>query len=226
MHRNSEVCSCVSGVTHDVNNLLGAAMAYAELVSFDEGISDDSKKMLSQVVDGITKCSRLISSLTSISRKERPDINLVAPQQLMDEVLVLRDYEFKVRQITVERNFEINTGTLAVDLPKLKMALVFLLVNAQDAVENTAQKRVKVTVGNAGDDVYFDIWDSGPGLNSEQTEAAFDAFQTSWSDGTHMGLGLFSARKIAEFHGGSLTYTQERGFRLLIKRDNGLMQMA
>ena len=32
LHRYAQVGKCVNGVTHDINNLLGAAMAYAESI--------------------------------------------------------------------------------------------------------------------------------------------------------------------------------------------------
>lgn len=222
LHRRAQVGGCVSGIAHDINNLLGAAMAYAELVSYDEGISPDSAKMLNQVVDGISKCSRLVSTLTSISRRDRLDVSLASPEQLVDEVIVLRDYEFKLKRVAVERIVAADLPTISVDMAKLKLALVFLLVNAQEALESTDDKKVRITLDHEDGNVRFHVWDSGPGLSPEGVEEAFTPFQTSWPDGDHMGLGLYSARKIAELHGGDLTYTLEGGFCLRIKRDSGL----
>ena len=226
LHRHAQVGGCVSGIAHDINNLLGAAMAYAELVSYDEGISPDSVKMLNNVIEGITKCSALVSSLTSISRKDRMDINLTSPEQLMDDALVLRDYELKIQRIAVEKSYQSDVAAIPADLAKLKLALLFLLINAQQALEAAEAKEIKVSVGNTDGGIYFDIWDSGPGLSPELAEKAFEPFQTSWPDDQHMGLGLYSARKIAELHQGTLDYDPERGFRLYIKRDNGLLNLG
>lgn len=226
LHRHAQVGGCVSGIAHDVNNLLGAAMAYAELVSYDEGVSPDSVKMLNNVIEGITKCSALVSSLTSISRKDRMDINLTSPEQLMDDALVLRDYELKIQRIAIEKNYQSDVAAIPADLAKLKLALLFLLINAQQALETSESKLVKVSVGNMDGGIYFDIWDSGPGMSPDVAEKAFEPFQTSWPDSQHMGLGLYSARKIAELHQGTLDYEPERGFRMFIKRDNGLLNLS
>ena len=51
LHRHAQVGGCVSGIAHDINNLLGAAMAYAELAALDEGVSPDTSRMLEQIVD-------------------------------------------------------------------------------------------------------------------------------------------------------------------------------
>jgi len=223
LHRRAQVGGCVNGIAHDINNLLGAAMAYAELVSYDEGISPDSAKMLSQVVDGIAKCSRLVSSLTSIARKDKMDVNLASPEHLVDEVLVLRDYEFKLKRVAVERIYAANLPTVSVDMAKLKVALLFLLINAQEALEAADEKKVRVSVDYEDGRVSFGVWDSGGGLGPDDIDRAFEPFHTSWPDGDHMGLGLYSARSIAEMHGGGLTYDPGQGFRLEIKRDNGLL---
>lgn len=224
LHRYAQVGKCVNGVTHDINNLLGAAMAYAELASFDERISPDTNRMLGQIVDGITKCSQLISSLTSIARRERLDINLVAPERLMEEVLVLRDYELKMKQIAVEKYYSPDVAAIPLDLAKVKVALIYLVMNAQDSVSDKPDRRVKVSVLPVDEGVEFQLWDSGGGLAPEHQETAFLPMTSYWPDGEHMGLGLYAARQVAELHEGSLTYDADKGFRLFIKRDNGLIK--
>jgi two-component system NtrC family sensor kinase len=226
LHRYAQVGKCVNGVTHDINNLLGAAMAYAELASFDERISPDTARMLSQIVDGITKCSQLISSLTSIARRDRLDINLVAPDRLMDDVITLRDYELKMKQIAVEKVYDPEIGAMLLDLPKVKVALIYLLVNAQDAVSEKTDRRVRITIKGLEDFVEFQFWDSGGGLAPEHVESAFQPLTSHWGDGEHVGLGLFAARQIAELHEGGLTYDPAKGFCFRLKRDNGLSKKA
>lgn len=226
LHRYAQVGKCVNGVTHDINNLLGAAMAYAELASFDERISPDTSRMLGQIVEGITKCSQLISSLTSIARRDRLDINLVSPDRLMDDVLTLRDYELKMKQIAVEKVYDPDIGAMLLDLPKVKVALIYLLVNAQDAVSEKPDRRIRITINGLEEFVEFRIWDSGGGLSPEHLESAFLPLTSYWGDGEHVGLGLFAARQVAELHEGSLTYAPETGFCLRLKRDNGLSKKA
>lgn len=226
LHRYAQVGKCVNGVTHDINNLLGAAMAYAELASFDERISPDTNRMLGQIVEGITKCSQLISSLTSIARRDRLDINLVSPDRLMDDVLTLRDYELKMKQIAVEKVYEPDIGAMLLDLPKVKIALIHLLVNAQDAVSDKPDRRVRITVRGLDEFVEYQIWDSGGGLAPEHIESAFLPLTSYWGEGEHVGLGLFAAGQVAELHEGSLTYAPETGFSLRLKRDNGLSKQS
>lgn len=220
LHRYAQVGRCVNGVTHDVNNLLGAAMAYAELASLDENISPETAKMLSQIVDGVTKCSALVKSLTSIARRERPDVNLAPLDRVLDEMLLLRDYEMKMEQITVEKAYDSPFPSLPVDLPKLKLAIVFLLMNAQEALRGKQTRVMRLRARRVTDGAFLEIWDSGDGLAPDRVEQAFEPMTSFWPGHEHLGMGLYVARKIAEMHGGSLTYAPDTGFRMDFKFEN------
>ena len=52
LFRHAQVGRSVSSVTHDLNNYLGAIMAYAELAGMDKGISADTARMLGEGRDG------------------------------------------------------------------------------------------------------------------------------------------------------------------------------
>lgn len=225
VHRYAQVGHCVNGVTHDINNLLGAAMAYAELASFDPSVSPDTARMLAQIVEGATKCSELVKSLTSIARRDRADINLVSLDKLLDEVLLLLDYEFKMAQITFERRIAAGLEPIPVDLPRLKTALLYLLLNAQRAVRDKDRRIVRVTIVNTGDGACIEVWDSGGGLAPEFAERAFEPLTSFWGEGDHLGMGLYMARRVAEMHDGHLRYEDGRGFCLTIQRRHDLNEL-
>lgn len=222
VHRYAQVGMLANGVTHDVNNLLGAAMAYAELAALDENISPDSARMMAQIVDGVSRCSQLIKSLTSVARKERADINLASPDQILQEILLLLDYDIKMGQVELETDFDPKIPSLPLDLPKTKLAFLFLMANAQEAVRGKTIRKIKVTAGNTDDGVFVQIWDSGNGIAPDLVDKAFEPLTTFWPEGVHLGMGLFVARNVAEMHRGTLTYDPDTGFRMTFLRENGL----
>lgn len=222
LHRYAQVGLCVNGVTHDINNLLGAAMAYAELAGLDPNLAPETARMMSQIVDGVSRCSQLIKSLTSIARRDRQDINLASPEQVMKEMLQLRDYELKMGQITLETDLDVQIPSLPLDLPKVKLAFLFLLVNAEEALRDKNPRQLKVSAGATDDGAYVEIWDSGGGLAPAQIETAFEPLVSFWPEGNHLGMGLCAARKVAEMHDGVLSYSPEGGFRMTFKRENRL----
>jgi len=225
LHRFAQVGQCVNGVTHDINNLLGAAMAYAELAALDPNLSPETTRMMGQIVDGASKCSLLIRSLTGIARRDRVDVNLISLDQVLKEILQLRDYELKIAQITLDLHVDEQIPALTVDLPKLKVALLYLLMNAEEALRGKEDRRLRVAAGTTEDGAFVEIWDSGGGIPPERVAEAFEPLTTFWPDSHHMGMGLYTARSVAEMHDGALTYSPESGFRMTLLRRNRLSDL-
>ncbi len=210
--RRAQVGQCVNSVAHDLNNFLGAIMAYSELVGMDPALSDETKHMASEIMAAVRKASGLVSEVTTIARKERRDVRLMRMDQLFERVLLIRGYDFKVAQIALEEDYDAKAPSVAVDIPKLEMALIYLITNTIEAIgEETRPRRAKLGVRSGPDDtVELSVWDSGPGIPEELGERAFEPFVTS-KGGDHLGLGLWVARETARLHDGDLTYHPERG---------------
>lgn len=215
--RYAEIGRCVSSVTHDVNNLLGAIMAYAELVGLDSGVSVESRRMLGEIIGAVRKASGLIGNLTDISRKARSDVRIVDPANLVDRVLDLRRYDMKVARIAVATDYEAALPALAVELPQLQQALGYLVCNAIEALEPEKARRLDIKIGNSGDAIVIAVANSGPRVAESEREHIFEPFYTTKGP-THLGLGLTVARAVIERHDGDLTYDSEQGFVLRLPK--------
>ena len=55
LYRYAQVGHCVSSVTHDVNNFLGAVLAYAELVGLEKNQTPEALRMLGEVMSAVRK---------------------------------------------------------------------------------------------------------------------------------------------------------------------------
>jgi len=107
----------------------------------------------------------------------------------------------------------------------VEQILLNLLINAGDAVAESASPRILVSVGpaplrlrrgenaseSAGrgtpDAVACVIADNGPGIGEAYEERIFDPFFTTKAPGEGTGLGLANAQKLAEEMGGTLQIT-------------------
>lgn len=212
---------CINGVAHDVNNFLGAMLAYAELASLDTGISDESRRMISEITDGVAKCSQLINSLTDIARKEKNSASMIDLVGLVNRLLKLRSYALRVDQITIETDLPSSLPSVVGDAPKIQLALLYILMNAQEAVDQCSRKVIRIGVSKMPDGLEFTCRDSGAPVPEDLREIIFQPFFTTKGD-PHLGLGLSTARSIAELHEGTLIYTPERGFILYLPRENRL----
>jgi len=229
--RTAAVGSCVNSVTHDVNNSLGAILAYSDLLGMSGNVSPESQRMLNQIATAVQKCSELISSLTSIARQERPDSSVVDVSQLCTQVVELRSYDFRSAQVDLQSTSEESIPSLIVDVPKLKMAIIYLLANALDAARKDDEpqavpcERAKadIHVAKTSDGVEIIVSNSGPPVPDADRNRIFESF-FSTKPPPHLGLGLALARDIARYHDGDLTYEPDRGFVLHLPRSNRLAQ--
>jgi len=223
LFRYAQIGQCVNSVTHDVNNYLGAIMAYAELVGLEASISNESRRMLGEIVNAVRRSSTLVGNLTDVARKERPDVRIMLPDQLVERVLDLRRYDIKVINAQIDTCYEEGISSIAIDLPKMEQALIYLVANAIEAVEGCETRRIRLAIHSTEDAVVITFWNSGPTVQEAHRETIFDRFFTT-KDGLHLGLGLPISREVAQYHGGTLTYDPETGFVMTIPKRNQLSQ--
>ena len=223
LFRYAQVGRCVNGVTHEINNCLGAIMAYSELLATD-GDNGDNAQMIEEILRGVRRCSDLVTQLTGIARKERPNANIVDMGQTVTRVCALRQYDMRVNRITCEASVKDPGASIIVDGPKIEMALLYLLSNAIECLEDQPEdsRRIRVTVRREAEGVEAAIWNSGPAAPESIREMMFEPFYTTRDNGAHLGLGLHMASAIVDGHGGTLTYCPERGFLMWLPKNNAL----
>lgn len=221
LFRYGQVGRCVSSVTHDVNNVLGAIQAYSELLDLDENLSDESRRMTMQIGEGVAKCSALLSTLTTVARKPEPDTAFVDVASFVDSVLDIKRYDFKVAHVPLEFVCDEGIQPMVVDQPQLVMAIIHLLMNALDAAEENERRYTRLRLRDVSDAVEFEMWNAGPPVPEADRERIFEPFYTT-KGSDHFGLGLSVARDAARLHKGDLVYNEERGFVMRLPFDNGL----
>ena len=90
---------------------------------------------------------------------------------------------------------------ITVDLDQLRHVLTNLLANAVQAIGGRGTVVLSARpVGQGG--VVMDVLDNGPGVSADARAHAFDPFFTTKARGT--GLGLPTAKRFVEAHGGSI----------------------
>lgn len=94
-----------------------------------------------------------------------------------------------------------------VDEARIKQAVLNLLVNARQAMGSGGELLVRLR--RVGTEVELSITDTGTGMSSEKVAKCFEEYWSDKPGGT--GLGLSTARRIVEEHGGTITVVSEEG---------------
>ena len=108
------------------------------------------------------------------------------------------------------------------DAMRLEQVFVNLLHNALEALADTAEPLVRLTVEQTGDQVRVRIEDNGPGIPQAARERLFTPFFTTRAQG--VGLGLVISRDIlAEFDGTlqALEVAQGAVFEVVLQTGEG-----
>lgn len=144
------------------------------------------------------------------------DINR-APEDISRIVRELLDFvEPEDDRAGIRHHVDLGTGLPLVwaDEVRLKQAILNLLVNARQAMPEGGELMVRVR--RAGSDVELSITDTGIGMNEDKLAHCFEEYWSDKRGGT--GLGLATAARVVEEHGGHIEVLSEeaRGTSFMI----------
>lgn len=217
----TEIARLAGGLAHEIRNPLSTIRLNMELLAEDFSSQPDNplhRRALAKVQVVQRECQRLQDLLDDFLNFAKVRRLKLEPSNLNDQVRqVLKFFQPK----SAESRIEV-LEFLAADLPTVLLdreafhgALLNLLLNAQQAMPNGGQ--LVVRTNTTADGVALDLIDTGCGMDKDTLAQIFDAFFSTKPGGS--GLGLPTARKIIEAHGGQILVQSEpgRGTQFTIK---------
>jgi signal transduction histidine kinase len=224
--------SFVNQVSHELKTPLTNIRMYAELLSRDLTLDDDSgenerqRRRLDIIVAESQRLSRLIGNVLTFARKERRALALRPSAHVfdavVDEVVLQFVPAFAAKNIEVERTH----GALQraqLDRDVCEQIVANLLSNVE---KYAPQGRVRITTAQYGATLELIVHDSGPGIPQAQAKAAFAPFvrldNSITSGATGAGIGLALARDLARMHHGDLALVPSAAgakFRLTLRAE-------
>jgi signal transduction histidine kinase len=157
---------------------------------------------LQLVKDEVDRMNTLLTDLLDLQRVRQPR---PAHQEL--EPVVQRCLDLIERQAAMQGSrvdllaYERGLSALF-DAQLLTQALVNLLLNALEASGEGGLVEIRIVREDGA--VQLEVQDDGPGLTAEQQEHLFEAFYTTKTDGT--GLGLAVSRELMRGQGADLFF--------------------
>ncbi len=205
-------------MAHELNNPLAAISMYNQMLASE--LSEDAR--LSENVDVIQRnvesCTRTIRDLLDYATDATPEVG-----GGVDVNATLEDVSAFLRPIRersdVELRMTLHAEPLDVTGDELQIRQVFvnLFVNAIQAVGSGGHVSVRSTAVDGFAVIH--VADDGCGIPREVRERIFRPFFTTKERGEGTGLGLPTARRIAEMHGGGLdlVHSDETGTEFRVR---------
>ncbi len=213
------VCAahCIEGVTHDVNNHLGAIMAYAELIGLEDHGSSEAKRMLDDIVACVRKSSELLDGLVEPVGKQQTKVSNVDVSELVRRMNGVYRHELHNAHIAVDVECRGDCSPVRAVRGRLSRALMHIMRETIDRVRPAERKSIRIRVQGEEDAISVSFQDSSgvpPELeNGSKPGDGGDALGQS---------SLTAARAHARFHGGDLSYDPESGLLLRLPRMHGI----
>jgi two-component system NtrC family sensor kinase len=201
----------VSGVAHELNNPLTGITGFAQLLLARE-LDESTKRDVETIYDEAERASKIVQNLLSFARRKRAEKELVNLNVLLERVLELRTYDFRVKNIDVELELDPELPETMVDADQIQQVFLNVVINAEQAMLS-AHGQGTLTVRSERKDgaLRISFQDDGPGMAPETVRRIFDPFFTTKDTGEGTGLGLTISYGIIEDHGGRIWAESEPG---------------
>jgi PAS domain S-box-containing protein len=204
---NKELDEYAAFVSHDLQEPLRKMASFSELLRAKYGgaLDDDAEHYIAVIVDGATRMRRLITDLLEYARIGRSKPEMAEVELGAVVTIVLKDLDMAVK----DAGARVETG----DLPRVHGDQCRLAALFQNLISNALKYRdpartLSVEIGarrDADGDVLF-VRDNGIGFDQGQAELIMRPFQRLHPKELYpgSGIGLATAKKIAELHGGRI----------------------
>ncbi len=198
-----EIAQLAGSLAHEIKNPLAVIRMNMDLLAedFDAPKDQEQRRIQGKVEVVRGQCERLERLLDDFLRFARVRDLQLSPASLNDQVTrVLDFYEAQGREdhIEVIRYLDPDLPSIMIDAGTIYAALLNLVLNAAQAMPDGGSLTVRSRTTKNG--VALDLIDTGRGMNPETAMKMFDPFYTTKEGGS--GLGLPTAKKIIEAHGG------------------------
>lgn len=193
-----------ASIAHEINNPLTIITGNLKILQNRV----DSPEMLSKKIESISKATeriaKIVKGLKKFSRSEvKSDFKNVLISQITEEAFAMTEAKSKYCATPVICTIQ-SQASIFCDEIEIEQVLINLINNGIDAVKNSEEKWVKISLHEEKDSVVIQVRDSGNGIPKEIVGKLFQPFFTTKPIGEGTGLGLSIAKGILDDHDASL----------------------
>jgi signal transduction histidine kinase len=213
INRVSMMGELTASLAHEIKQPIAAAVSNAEAclqwLARDQPDLVEVREAATEMVKEARRAAEIMTRIRSLFKKEEItravlDLNEV----ITDTVYLIRD-EADRRLISVQMELDAELPKIAADRVQLQQVLINLMLNGLEAMTGTRGALVIKSQRDGEGRPLISVSDVGMGLPIGEGDKIFDAFFTTKTNGTGMGLAI--SRTIVESHGGRLWATANPG---------------
>jgi PAS domain S-box-containing protein len=200
-----------AGTAHEFNNPLTSVIVLSELL-MEKASSKDIREDLKLINNEAQRAANVARNLLTFGGKHAPVKKPDQINSIIEDVLELRAYEHKAKNIDVERHFDPNLPEIMADYFQMQQVFMNITINAEYfMIEAHGRGTLTITTQKENNTVKISFADDGPGITPENLNRIFDPFFTTKEAGKGTGLGLSICHSIVTEHGGQIYVRSQLG---------------
>jgi two-component system CheB/CheR fusion protein len=216
-------------LSHELRTPLNGMLGYADILNLDGNLTPGQEQHVARIRAGGWHLASMIDEILSFARLDAGQDRV--HNEKADARQIAREAHALVGPVAAAKGleFRLDLPDQAVELDTDRSKAVQVLVNlCGNAVKYTERGTVRLAVRAKGEDVAFEVADTGMGIAAEHQAHIFDRFWQVDSAVTRgsggMGIGLSAAREYSRLLGGDVEVESELGrgstFRVRLPRTN------
>lgn len=201
-----------AGMAHSIRNPFTSIKMRLFSLSRSINMSDTQKDDIQVISEEIRHIDTIVQNFLEFSRPPRLKMQSISPSSVVDSTIQLLGHRLKSYDVEVRVIRDQLIPEIQADPEQLKEALVNLVINACEAMENGGNIVIteeNIYVHSVPHEAIIRIRDNGPGFSKEECNKIFQPFYSTKEEGT--GLGLSIASRIIQEHGGKIDVESWQG---------------
>jgi len=223
--QNTELATLAGGLAHEIRNPLSTIRMNLELLAEDLEEEEEvsaARRMLQRVQKLQTECLNLegvLDAFLQFARAGQLNLEAASLNDEVDDFLKFLAAQAEETSVELRPHFDANLPSVQIDKRLLRQVLGNLARNALQAMPEGGTRELLTMVRDG--DIVLEVIDTGEGMDEATVAKMFQAFFSTRSGGS--GLGLPTVRRIIEAHNGRISCDSApgRGTRFTISLPAG-----
>jgi len=203
--RLASIGEMAAGLAHELNNPLTGILALSQMLAHSN-LSGECKEDLECINTEAKRAANIVKNVLLFARNKTGEYSQSSVNDVIKNVLKLREFEEKASDITVVTNLEENLPPVPMDKWQLQQVFLNMISNAEAAIKEVDRPGIiTIVTQQTNNHVNIAFSDNGCGIKKQTIPRIFDPFFTTKEIGKGTGLGLSICYSIIVKHGGKIS---------------------
>ena len=210
--QNTELATLAGGLAHEIRNPLSTIGMNLELLGeeLEEEDSARARRMLTRISKLRDECRNLedvLNAFLQFAKAGELDLEQASLNDLVTEYISILTPQASEQNVEIRPHLDANLPLISLDTGLIRQVLVNLGRNALQAMPDGGTLEFLTMIRD--DNVVLEVIDTGVGMDERTCQKMFQAFFSTRSGGS--GLGLPTVRRIIEAHHGTISCESAEG---------------